>query len=166
MISYIDIVFALVIIIMTAVNAKRGFMVALIGMLRFIFIVPVSYFLVDYLTPYIPESYLEKIPEQAQGIVVFFAVFVILIVLTGIVMNILTKLQKKKGVPLRHTNAFLGGVFGFIKALIFISVISGVASLILDFIPENNQFYEIFNNSYIVDIVRNFNLDELKAFQA
>lgn len=165
MISYVDIAFAVVAVLMTVVNAKRGLMVSLVGMLRFFLIVPLSYFLVDVVTPYIPQSVLEKVPEQAQSIVVFLIVFVILIILTGLLMMLLKKLQNKKGVPLRYTNALLGGVFGLVKALILIFVLSGAASLALEFIPKENQFYEVINSSYVVDFVRNFNLDELKAFQ-
>lgn len=165
MISYIDIAFVVIAVVMALVNAKRGLVVSLVGMLRFIFIVPVSYFLADYVMPYIPETVLEKIPEQAQSIVVFFVVFVLLIVVTGLLMMALAKAQKKKGMPLRHTNAFLGGVFGLVKALVLILVLSGAAALILEFLPQDNQFYEVLNGSYVIGIVRNFNLDELKAFQ-
>lgn len=165
MISYIDIAFVAIAVVMALVNAKRGLVVSLIGMLRFIFIVPVSYFLTDYVMPHIPETVLEKIPEQAQSIVVFFVVFVVLIVVTGLLMMALSKAQKKKGMPLRHTNAFLGGVFGLVKALVLILVLSGAAALILEFLPQDNQFYEVLNGSYVISVVRNFNLDELKAFQ-
>lgn len=58
MISYIDIAFVVIAVIMTIVGAKRGLVVSLIGMLRFIFIVPVSYFLTDYLMPYVPKDLL------------------------------------------------------------------------------------------------------------
>lgn len=165
MISYIDIAFAVLAVLMTVVNAKKGLVVALVGMVRFFLIVPASYFLVDIVSPYIPQSLIDKVPEQAQGIVVFLIVFVVLIILTGLLIMLLKKLQHKKGVPLRHTNAFLGGLFGLVKALILIFVLSAAASLALEFIPKDNQFYEILGSSYVVDFVKNFELNELKAFQ-
>lgn len=163
MISYIDIAFVVIAIIMTLVGAKRGLVVSLIGMLRFIFIVPVSYFLTDYITPYVPEDLLSQIPQEARGVVLFFIVFVALIILTGILMMILKKLQDKKGMPLRHTNAFLGGVFGFVKALVLISVLSFGSAIVIDVIPKDNQVYEVLSSSYIIDYLSSLNLDELKA---
>lgn len=163
MISYIDIAFVVIAVIMTIVGAKRGLVVSLIGMLRFIFIVPVSYLLTDYLMPYVPKDLLNEIPQQARGVALFFVVFIALIVLTGILMFALKKLQDKKGMPLRHTNAFLGGVFGFVKALVLISVLSLGSALVIDFIPKDNQVYEILSGSYIVEYISNLNLDELKA---
>lgn len=164
MISSVDLVFIAIIAVMAFVNAKRGFVVALVGMLRFMFIVPVSYFLTDYVTPYIPKETLEQIPNQLQGVVIFAVVFVALIIITGILMNLLIKLQHKKGIPLRHTNAILGGSFGVLKALILISVISGIMALIVDYIPQSSQFFNALNDSYIVGIVKELNLEELKAF--
>lgn len=163
MINYIDIAFAVIAVVMTIVGAKRGLVVSLIGMLRFIFIVPVSYFLTDYIMPYVPENLFSQVPQQARGVVLFFIVFLALIILTGILMMVLKKLQDKKGMPLRHTNAFLGGVFGLVKALILISVLSLGSAFVIDFIPKDNQAYEILSGSYIIDYLSNLNLEELEA---
>lgn len=165
MISYVDIAFVIIAVLMTVINAKRGLVVSLIGMLRFLFIVPVSYFLVDYVTPYIPEKILADVPEELRAVVIFFVIFVVLIVVTGILMMVLKNLQNKKGMPLRYTNALLGGVFGFVKAVILIIVLSTVASFVVEFAPQDNQFVEMLNGSYVIDIFKDMNLEELNAFQ-
>ena len=54
-------------------------------------------------------------------------------------------------------------MFGFVKALVLISVLSLGSALVIDFIPKDNQVYEILSGSYIVEYISNLNLDELKA---
>lgn len=164
MISIIDVAFVILTVIITAVGCKRGLVVSVIAMLRVIFIVPVSYFLAQYITPYVPQNIISSLPKGAVGIVMFVAVFLALIVLTGILMLVLKALQKKKGVPLRHTNAFLGGVLGFVKALVLVLVISGCMALVAELLPNGSQAYKVINSSYIVDFISQFDLNKLKAF--
>lgn len=158
MISYIDIAFLALAVILVIAGACRGLLVSLLSMARVILIIPCSYFAAGYVLPYVPDEWLSGLSPQLQKAVAFFACFIILAALTGILLNILFKLQKKKGMPLRHTNAFLGGVFGLIKAGVIIITLSAVLACALEIIPKDNQFYEIVNNSYAVEYISTYNL--------
>lgn len=158
MISYIDIAFIVIAVIMIIVNASRGLVVSLLSMVRMVLVVPLSYFAAKYVEPYVPADLISQIPRALQPAVLFVICFILLLILSGIILLVLKKLQKKKGVPLRHTNAFLGGVFGFVKALVIVFALSAVLGSVLEYIPQTNQFYEPVSSSYAVEYVNKINL--------
>ena len=157
MIRYVDIGFMALALILVVAGACRGLLASLLSLARIILIVPCSYFLAGYIIPYIPEQWLSSLPAQLQKPAVFLLCFIVLGILSGILINILVKLQKKKGMPLRHTNAFLGGAFGLVKAGVIIITLSAVLGCVLDVLPKDNQFYEIVNNSYAVEYINTYN---------
>lgn len=157
MLSYVDIAFLFIAVVSVAVNAHKGFVVSLLEMVRFIVIVPVSYVLIDVVKPYIPAKIFGDIPSALHTVIIFVLCFVLLLIVTEIFLSLLKKLQKIKHMPLKHLNAFLGGVFGLVKALIFVFALSSVFGILLDVIPNDNQFYQIVDSSIAVEYINQIN---------
>lgn len=153
MISYIDIAFLVMAVIMVIAGVKKGFLVSLLSMVKFIIILPLSYFLSDYLKPYIPADVIGKAPETAIEIIAFLVCFIALLIVGTILLSLLKKLQKDKDLPLHSTNAILGGVFGFVKAVIIVCVFSAIIGAVEQYIPKDSTFIEMVNSSYAVDLV-------------
>ncbi len=158
MISFIDIVFAAIVVIIVFAGVKKGLVVSLLGMLRFMLIVPVSFILSRYIRPYVKAQRLTEVPSQLIDVALFFICLAALVVLTGVLMLVLKKLQKKKGMPLRNTNALLGGVFGFIKAMIIVFTLAGILGFSAEFLPDDNEFYTAVKGSFAVELINNSNL--------
>ncbi len=157
MLSYVDIAFIFIAVISVAVNVRKGFVVSLLEMVRFILIVPLSYILIDVVKPYIPKKVFGDIPSALHTVIIFVLCFIVLLIVSEIILSMLKKLQSVKHMPLKHTNAFLGGVFGFVKALIFVFILSSVFGLLLEVIPDNNQFYQIVDSSIAVEYINQIN---------
>lgn len=157
MLSYIDIAFLIMSVIHIAVYAYKGFVVALLGMLRFIVIVPISYLLINVVRVYIPTSVFGDIPIQFHTVIIFLIIFVALYVVTSIILSMLQKLQRVKHMPLKRTNALLGGILGFVKSAVLIFVFSTVLGLIFDVIPKDTQFYQIIDSSIAVGYINQIN---------
>lgn len=151
MISYIDIAFLVVTALMVFINAKRGLVVSILLAVRVIILVPLSYYLAVYVKDYVPAELIEDIPNELQAVVIFVACFIVLLILSAVLIFILKQLQKKKGMPLRYTNALLGGAFGFVKALAVVLVISAVLGAVTEYLPS--QLYEAVNSSFAVEFV-------------
>lgn len=161
MISFFDIFFLIITVCIVLVNIHRGFLVSLIGMLRFILIVPLSCVAAEYAELYIPVDAFGDMPEQLVPVITFALCFVLLLILTSLLMLLLKKLQKDKDMPLRNTNAFLGGLFGFLKAAVLVFVISSFIGSMVQYIPQSNEFADIYNSinsSYVIEFVNKFNL--------
>lgn len=157
MISYIDVAFIVIAVIMTAVGAGRGLVVSLLSAARFVLIIPCSYILADYVTPYVPESIFAEQPEQIKEVAVFLTCFIVLLIASSLIIDLFLKMQKKKGMPLRNTNAFLGGVFGLVKAAALVFVISTILGFLLDLIPDSGRFVQAIESSYAVKYINDFN---------
>lgn len=155
MISYIDIAFLAMAVIMVIAGVKKGFIASLLGMAKFIIILPLSYFLVDYVQPYIPTDVIPDAPKELYDIIAFLICFIALLIVFSIILALLKKLQKDKDLPLHNTNALLGGVFGFVKSLILIGVFAALISAAQPYIPKDSAFIEMVNSSYAIDFISN-----------
>lgn len=161
MVSYIDVFFLIFTALVIFVNLKKGLVVAIVGLVRFVVIIPLSYFLKDMASAYITDSMLSGVPVRIKPVIVFAIVFIVLMILSEILIALLKALQKKKGMPLRNINALLGGAFGLVKALIVVLIVSSVLACAVDFIPQTSAAYEPISTSFAVSLVRNINPLEL-----
>lgn len=157
MISVIDIIIVVLAIGLIISSISRGFLVSVLSLVRLFIIVPASYFLAEYITPFIELPKANAVPEKLFGIIVCVVCFFVLLILSGILLIVLKKLQKKKGMPLRHTNAFLGGVFGLVKTLILVVFASTVLGFAVQYISKDTTFYQVVDASYIVSLVNEYN---------
>lgn len=158
MISYIDIAFFAMAVIMVIAGIKKGFLVSLLSMFKFIIVLPLSYFLSDYVKPYIPADIIGEAPETAIEIIAFLVCFIVLLIIADVILMLLKKLQKDKDLLLHNTNAVLGGAFGFVKAVIIVFVFSAVIGAAEQYIPKDSAFVEMVDSSYAVDFINNINL--------
>lgn len=157
MISYIDIAFFALAVIMIIAGIKKGFLVSLLSMVKFVIILPLSYFLSDFVQPYIPADVIPEAPEKAIEVIAFLICFIILLIVGSLILSLLKKLQKDKDLPLHNTNAVLGGVFGLIKSLIIICVFAVIIGAVEQYIPKDSAFAQMVNSSYAVAFINDIN---------
>lgn len=157
MISYIDIAFFAMAVIMVIAGIKKGFLVSLLSMVKFIIILPLSYFFSDFVKPYIPAEIIAEAPEAAIEIIAFLICFIVLLIISTVLLSLLKKLQKDKDLPLHNTNAVLGGAFGFVKALILVCVFSAIIGAAEQYIPKDSAFSEMVGSSYAIDFINDIN---------
>lgn len=103
------------------------------------------------------ESLMTSVVEPVATAVVQFVLFVILAVVIGFVLKIAVKLLDgiiKKLPAVKQLNAGLGAVFGVLRGIIIVAVISMLIGIIASFIG-NETFIEVVNNSFIVDTFQN-----------
>ena len=103
------------------------------------------------------ESLMTSVVEPVATAVVQFVLFVILAVVIGFVLKIAVKLLDgiiKKLPAVKQLNAGLGAVFGVLRGIIVVAIISMLIGIIASFIG-NETFIEVVNNSFIVDTFQN-----------
>lgn len=157
MISIIDIIFIILAVVLVALSISRGFVVSFLSMIRLFIIVPASYYLGKYIGPYIPKEQSYAVDDVLFNIIVCVVCFFVLLFLSGLLLLLLKKLQKKKGMPLRHTNAFLGGVLGLAKTLVIVVFASTVLGFLMKYSSSDESLYQAIDSSYIVSIVNEYN---------
>ena len=157
MISYIDIAFFAMAVIMVIAGVKKGFLVSLLSMFKFIIVLPLSFFLSDYIKPYIPAEIIGELPETAVEIIAFLICFIVLLIIADVILVLLKKLQKDKDLPLHSTNAVFGGLLGFVKAVIIVCVFSAIIGAAEQYIPKDSAFIEMVDSSYAVNLMNDIN---------
>ena len=103
------------------------------------------------------ESLMTNIVEPMGTAVVQFILFVILAVAVGFMLKVVVKLLDgiiKKLPAVKQLNSTLGAVFGVLRGIIVVAIISMLIGIIASFIG-NEEFIEIVNNSVIVDTFQN-----------
>lgn len=160
MINYIDIAFLAITLIMVIDGVCRGLVVSVLGFVKFIVILPLSYFAADSFALQAAEFINEPVPLPILKVGLFIIAFLVLYILFGILMNFLKELQKKKHMPLKHTNALLGGLFSLVKAAVFVATVSLLLGALIEIIPKTNEFYTQISSSYAVESIN----DIFKSF--
>lgn len=103
------------------------------------------------------ESLMTSVVEPVGTAILQFILFVILAVVVGFVLKIAVKLLDgviKKLPAVKQLNTGLGAVFGVLRGIIVVAIISMLAGIIASFIG-NETFIEIVNSSVIVDTFQN-----------
>ena len=103
------------------------------------------------------ESLMTSVVEPVGTAVLQFILFVILAVVVGFVLKIAVKLLDgviKKLPAVKQLNTGLGAVFGIIRGIIVVAIISMLAGIVASF-TGNETFIEIVNSSVIVDTFQN-----------
>ena len=103
------------------------------------------------------ESLMTSVVEPVATAVVQFIIFVILAVVIGFVLKIAVKLLDgiiKKLPAVKQLNRVLGAVFGVLRGIIVVAIISMLIGIVASFIG-NETFIEVVNNSVIVDTFQN-----------
>lgn len=102
------------------------------------------------------ESLMTSVVEPVGTAVVQFVLFIILAVAVGFVLKIAVRLLDgiiKKLPAVKQLNSALGAVFGVLRGIIIVAIISMLIGVVASFIG-NEEFIEIVNNSIIVDTFR------------
>ena len=157
MINFIDIIFVLLTIIFIVVSITRGLLVCVISLVRFFVIVPASFYIGNYLEPYFTKYIFKGVSAGLTNILSIILSFFILLILSSLLIHLLKKLQNKKGVPLRHTNALLGGVFGLAKSLLIIIAVSTLVYYVMPYVSPDSNAEELLGTSIIINYVNKFN---------
>ena len=99
------------------------------------------------------ESLMSNVVEPMGTAIVQFILFAILAVVVGFVLKVVVKLLDgiiKKLPAVKQLNTTLGAVFGVLRGIIVVAIISMLIGIVASFIG-NEEFIEIVNNSIIVD---------------
>ncbi len=99
------------------------------------------------------ESLMTSVVEPVATAVLQFVLFIILAVAVGFVLKIVVRLLDgiiKKLPAVKQLNSALGAVFGVLRGIIIVAIISMLIGIVASFIG-NKTFIEIVNNSIIVD---------------
>lgn len=103
------------------------------------------------------ESLMSSVVEPVGTAIVQFILFVILAVAVGFILKIVVRLLDgiiRKLPAIKQLNSVLGAVFGVLRGIIVIAIISMLIGIVASFIG-NESFIEIVNNSVIVDVFQN-----------
>ena len=103
------------------------------------------------------ESLMTSVVGPVATAVVQFILFVILAVVIGFVLKIAVKLLDgiiKKLPAVKQLNSTLGAVFGVLRGIIVVAIISMLLGIVASFIG-NETFIEMVNSSIIVDTFQN-----------
>ncbi|MGN0532788.1 MAG: CvpA family protein [Eubacterium sp.] len=114
---------------------------------------------------YLELNIIRSVAVTAVEILLFLAVFVAFLVVTGLIISIIKhrnrRQDKKEKAPLRKTDKLLGGLFGLVKAAVLVFALCTVAAMAADILPQNNetvsQLIGQINESKIIIAVNEFN---------
>lgn len=99
------------------------------------------------------ESLMSNVVEPVATAIVQFILFAVLAVVVGFVLKFVVRLLDgiiKKLPAVKQLNTTLGAVFGVLRGIIVVAIISMLIGIVASFIG-NEEFIEIVNNSIIVD---------------
>lgn len=99
------------------------------------------------------ESLMSNVVEPMGTAIVQFILFAVLAVVVGFVLKFVVRLLDgiiKKLPVIKKLNTTLGAVFGVLRGIIIVAIISMLIGIVASFIG-NEEFIEIVNNSVIVD---------------
>lgn len=105
----------------------------------------------------ITDSVIEPIALVVIRITIFVAVFVAFYVITGIIILLVKRLRKKEHAPLKKTDFILGGVFGLVKAAVFVFTAATIIGYISAIVPADNSFIKLAENSYALEFINTHN---------
>ena len=99
------------------------------------------------------ESLMSGVVEPVGTAILQFILFIILTVVVGFVLKFVVRLLDgiiKKLPAVKQLNTTLGAVFGVLRGIIVVAIISMLVGILASFIG-NEKFIDIVNNSVIVD---------------
>lgn len=112
---------------------------------------------VEQISRQLVDSVLEPIFLTVIKVAVFLLVLIVFGIIISVLISVFSTLQKKKNMPLKHTNSLLGALFGFVKAGIFVFTVSTVVGYICAVVPLDSSVAQYFNNSFILEFINSSN---------
>lgn len=106
---------------------------------------------------------MQNIVEPAALVIIKIFMFVLTIavfyVITGIIIALIKKLERKEHVPFKKTNKFLGAVFGLAKSVIAVMAIAAIFNFVLDVYgnTSDSAFIIQLSSSSVLDIINKYN---------
>lgn len=108
---------------------------------------------------YIEHNIARPIGLLAVEITLFLAVFIVIMIVTGIIIHLLKIRNKKDKTPLRKTDMLFGGIFGALKSAVIVIALSALSAMLLDIVPKDyavNDFVTQLEGSRIIGFVNQF----------
>lgn len=103
------------------------------------------------------DSVLEPVILTALRIILFVVLFIVFCIIVSVLISAFSKMQKKKHAPLKRTNRFFGGVFGFLKAALLVFTASTIIGYVCGILPADNSFVTQANNSFLLEFINHYN---------
>lgn len=101
----------------------------------------------------ITDNVIEPIALVAIKIIIFAAVFIAFYLITGIIILAVKRLRKKEHAPLKKTDFILGGLFGLVKAVLFVLTAATIIGYISAVVPADNSFIKLVESSYALEVI-------------
>ncbi len=105
------------------------------------------------------DNVIEPFAIFLTKILLFIITLLLFYLITGIIIRLIRGLRNrpKKGF-IRTTNHFLGAIFGILRSLLFIYIISSIATALINYFGENsNSFIGTLSDSLILQFVTKIN---------
>lgn len=106
---------------------------------------------------------MQNIVEPAALVMIQILIFILTIavfyVITGIIISLVKKIERKEHVPLKKTNKFLGAVFGLAKSVIAVMAIAAIFNFVLDLYGNisGNTFIRQLSSSSVLNFINQYN---------
>lgn len=106
----------------------------------------------------IMSNIVDPVVEMIVKVALFVVTLAVFYIVTGVLLFVIKKLSNSSNAPFRKTNKFLGAVFGFVKALIFVFAIAKIGAFFTENLKSvDNSFLQQVASSGIIDFVNKFN---------
>ncbi len=116
-----------------------------------------STFSTEKLAAYVTDNLIEPIAVITVKVVMFVGVFIAFYIISGILINLIKGLRKRKDTPLHKTGGFLGALFGILKSAVFIYTLCTIAGFLTKS-GINGTLVDALRGSMIIEFVNRFNL--------
>ena len=108
----------------------------------------------------VAELIMNEFVQPAAYVIIKFALFVITFIIIALICSLISatlKAKKDKHSVLTKANSVLGGVLGFVKCLMLISLISAAWQYLSvnAMVPADNKFVSEMDSSAIIDFIGN-----------
>lgn len=104
------------------------------------------------------QNIVEPVALAIIKIVIFVVTLVLFSVAVWLVSKLIRRLMNNKHAPLKHTNKFLGAVFGALKGILTLAALCAVIAFLRDFLFSSSEaFVSQADSSVVVEFINKIN---------
>lgn len=104
------------------------------------------------------QNIVEPVALAIIKIVIFVVTLVLFSVAVWLVSKLIRRLMNSKHAPLKHTNKFLGAVFGALKGILTLAALCAVIAFLRDFLFSSSEaFVSQADSSVVVEFINKIN---------
>lgn len=104
------------------------------------------------------NNIVEPVAVAVIKVIVFIIILVLFFVAVWLVSKLIKKLMSSKHAPLKHTNKFLGAVFGALKGVVALAALSAALTFLRDFLFSSSEsFVSLVDSSVVIEFINKIN---------